>query len=68
MPPIQECRVCGEPVIWGLWPSGKKMPVDAEPCLSGTILMDDEGGLSRAQRGYVGPDLRTSHFDTCAGR
>jgi hypothetical protein len=33
------CASCKAPVIWAMTENGKRMPVDAEPVESGTILL-----------------------------
>lgn len=66
------CASCKSPIFWAQLPSGKSMPVDAEPVPDGNVLLfHTSKGSIRAQvlrRGEAAPTgqpRRTSHFQTC---
>lgn len=64
-----KCRSCGANVHWvRMIPSGKAMPVDAEPHSKGTISLNHSRTeaivLPRKLREPGGP-LYRSHFATC---
>lgn len=79
---MAECRSCSARIIWAEGPSGKAMPVDAEPSPTGNVqLFRRPNGEVYAK--VLGPEaaqnvraaaevlkaahtLRTSHFATCA--
>lgn len=72
------CRSCGAEVLWAEWPSGKRMPVDAEPDMrpppkGGELVLSVRGGAfgKLIVEKYV-PEMHsphrnryTSHFATC---
>lgn len=74
------CRYCGEPVVWALTKTGKRMPVDPQPDPAGNVVLTTTtGSLSETplalvlgsadQRAEVNPDdLHTSHMQTCQQR
>lgn len=37
------CQGCGAEVIWCLTAANRRMPVDAEPCADGNLMIDDRG-------------------------
>lgn len=60
------CRSCEAPIIWGQMPSGKAMPLDAEPDPKGQWVIIN----GRIRRPDAGDDRlhrprHTSHFATC---
>ena len=67
---IDNCRSCGEPIVWTVTKNGKKMPVDAEASSEGTFALEDDGRNVAAVFHPKGsaPDLHESHFGTCPDR
>ena len=73
--PRSNCRTCGRPIIWVVFASGKKNPLDANPDMTaGTVILTgelgDRGtpiakviGVNEARQ-YPGARY-TSHFATC---
>ena len=66
------CKSCGASIHWALTESGKRMPVDAEPCPEGNIRLvrrkNQNGGrdlLALVVQPYHETNLRTSHFVSC---
>lgn len=56
------CRSCGAPIVWVvMFPSGKRMPLDAKP-ISGLIRV--EPGSPPTGHAY-GEQRYLSHFATC---
>lgn len=74
---MASCRSCGARIIWALTPTGKRMPIDAEPVDGGNIILHqpvERGGSptctvvgKRVQPSLFGDDgpRHTSHFATC---
>lgn len=63
---MAQCRSCGAPIRWVvIEKSGKRMPVDSEPSITGNIAVSGE------RASYVTPDANAtpmrhlSHFATC---
>ena len=68
--PTEQCRSCPAKVIWAVTERDKPMPVDAEPSLEGTVLLEQQGPrlvarVLPAHRAFGRKDLRKSHFATC---
>ena len=74
-----ECRSCNAEVLWAVWPSGKRMPVDAvadnrPPPKGGDLVLSLQGGefghlivhKYDPQRHDAKRNRYTSHFSTCA--
>jgi hypothetical protein len=65
------CRTCSMAIRWVKLPSGKLMPVDAEPDPRGTVAIHSDGVraavLTKEEREDLPPDtpLYLSHFVTC---
>ncbi len=68
----EACRSCGAPVVWIVYPTGKRAPLDAQPhadgtikrfdpTMSATVLTGSELATARAN----GDPLHRSHFATC---
>lgn len=62
------CQSCGAAIRWAKTTKGKPIPLDAEPCDDGNVVLEANvaivlGPLERVQRGsetrYV------AHFSTC---
>lgn len=70
---VDHCHSCHRPVIWTETERSKRMPVDAEPPLSGGNVELVWRGSTVAPLSKVLPvakqfgkkNLRTSHFATC---
>ncbi len=75
---VEQCRSCHQPIIWAITDrTGRPMPVDAEPPLSGgTVALRPRGPDERplahvltarelATTGFGRRDLRTSHLARC---
>ncbi len=56
---VSDCRSCGAPIFWAITPSGKRIPLDAEPV--------EQRGLFVFDNGYAKPPpvVYQSHFATC---
>jgi hypothetical protein len=64
---MSKCKSCGAEIIWAKTPTGKSMPLDAEPHPRGNIVLDANGCTGPVRPGDV-PDLSVrylSHFVTC---
>lgn len=66
----EQCRSCPAQIIWAVTERDKPMPVDAEPSLEGTVLLEQTGSrlvarVLPAHRAFGRRDLRKSHFVTC---
>lgn len=65
------CRACGAAMVWGKWPSGKGVPLDAEPSSQGDIRLQPNGdaekltGLQLDSARDGGEQLYVTHFATC---
>lgn len=68
----ERCRSCGADVLWCVYPTGKRSPLDAlphpegtvqrfDPTLSAKVLTGTELATARAN----GARLHRSHFATC---
>jgi hypothetical protein len=59
------CASCKAPVIWAMTENGKRMPVDAEPVESGTILLSHrrlgQPPVAIYQRSMDIEELRVQH-------
>lgn len=53
--PIDQCRSCTAPVIWGRTQAGRWMPVDAQPSPSGTVRLSPGSGAPLTRPGQSGP-------------
>ena len=56
------CKGCGRPIIWGITPDGKRIPMDARApvyALTGEKNPGQPDGVVRAFTAYV------THFATC---
>lgn len=66
------CRSCGAAILWATSPTGKRIPLDANPHPDGTVQLDaavarvlKDAELHYARSVAVGPTLYLSHFATC---
>lgn len=66
------CRSCSKLVLWCIWASGKRMPVDAEAVDHGDIVLTLRGGeYGELVASKLVPELHqgrrrfVSHFSTC---
>jgi hypothetical protein len=59
---MSTCRTCHTPIIWAKTPSGRPMPLDAEPSPQGNIVLRMDG---IAIVGGEGSLRYTSHFANC---
>lgn len=72
---MRSCRSCRAPVTWVTLPSGKTMPLDAEPAADGNVALLSAGraivltaGELSEERQLMPPfrrKLYRSHFSTC---
>lgn len=74
---VSRCRSCGAAIIWAtVTPSGKTMPVDAEPHPEGTVRWHQDGGnvvevlggellATVREIGAAIGAMHRSHFATC---
>ena len=54
------CRSCKAKVVWALTEKGKRMPVDAEPAVGGTIVLEHtQQGKPPLARVVSGEELST---------
>lgn len=66
-----QCKGCNATIIWVRMPSGKLMPVDAEPTFLGTVAIHSDGirgaVLRREEREKLpaGTKLYLPHHVTC---
>lgn len=76
LPVCDLCRSCRAPVRWVETRQGKRMPINAEPTHSGTLVLYRRAGsdgqpvggwIVRRAWPFDAPDepLYTSHFATC---
>ena len=56
------CRSCQKPILWAKTPSGRAMPLDADPVASGNVTLRSDGV---AIVGTPGSGTYVSHFSTC---
>ena len=56
------CRTCQAPIIWAVTPSGRRMPLDAEPREGGNVTLRADGVAIVGGEGAV---RYVSHFVTC---
>lgn len=70
--PTEQCRSCGQDVIWAVTTRGRDMPVDVAPARGGNVKLRDVPGqkpiaevLSPAKQFGLQGRLRTSHLATC---
>jgi hypothetical protein len=68
----KKCSSCSAEIFWAQLPSGRSMPVDAEPTPDGNVVLlhTPEGSikarvLKKGERPTPGAPLRSSHFSTC---
>lgn len=67
---MSRCRTCRAQIVWVELPSGRRMPVDADPSPAGQIRLDGTFGVvldtdqTIAAR-LAGEPLFISHFATC---
>jgi hypothetical protein len=63
------CRSCDAPIIWATTPTGKAMPIDAEPVEGGNVVIFDgpEGPLAVVTHASQAPDKARyrAHFASC---
>lgn len=70
---MKKCRSCDAPIIWALTPSGRKVPLDAEPSPEGNLRVYDINNptvaylrpTDREAAKAGGQPLYISHFATC---
>lgn len=66
------CGRCGRPIVWARTPTGKRMPLDPDPCDDGNVAAYRDG-LDRVQARVLTKDeepksyerRRMPHFATC---
>jgi len=62
-----QCRYCGQPVIWAVTVSGKRIPLDPTPTADGRILLT--GGEALVITTGMNPPTERlrydSHFTSC---
>ena len=69
---MSACRSCGASIMWCATPSGKSMPVDAEPSDRGNMVVENGRVTAVVASDAVeemrshGYKLHTSHFATCS--
>lgn len=70
--PGDNCRSCGNPIVWAVTKRGKNIPIDPQPTPNGNILLRDNIAghkdavyLSAAIQPNPGEKKYTSHFATC---
>lgn len=63
------CKSCGEPIIWALTENSKRMPVDAEPDETGTLVLSPgpQPTATVVSKGGREPGVKLyrSHFGSC---
>lgn len=71
-PMTPTCKSCDGPIVWATLPSGKLMPLDAQPVPNGNIAArrDERGDLvarvlKDGEQPANGERRGTSHFATC---
>jgi hypothetical protein len=69
-PYIRQCRSCEADIIWARTVTGRRMPVDADPDVGGTVQLEVIQGFVRATvhtptAETVRQGLHHSHFSTC---
>lgn len=67
-----ECRSCGAAIVWAVLPSGKAVPLDAQPVVGGNVAAyRDHTGTLQARVLKAGEEPAAvehrgvSHFATC---
>lgn len=68
-----QCRSCGAAIMWAVTPSGRTMPLDAEPTANGNIVIEEDGRAATLNKVTLAEMIaagdptprRTSHFATC---
>ncbi len=62
------CRSCGKPIFFAVTANGKRMPVDPEPILTGSLIVTEHAGqeptCAPAPLVHSGPKY-LSHFASC---
>jgi hypothetical protein len=61
------CKACGAEITWAKWPSGKSMPVDAQPTEDGDLVIWVAVTVRKwneKDAEYDRPRYK-SHFSTC---
>lgn len=70
-PDGRPCRACGASMIWGKWPNGRGVPLDAEPSADGNIRLQRDGSAEILKGVQLAPArqrkerLFITHFATC---
>ncbi len=61
------CSSCGAPIRWAKTASGKSMPLDAEPCELGSMILMPSGVVMVVTPNYGDKSLKRyrSHFASC---
>lgn len=71
---VTRCRSCERPIYWGVWPTGKKMPIDADPVTTGKLVVTYSPASNTLRLEQFNPnDVKhthnrrrfDSHFATC---
>jgi hypothetical protein len=70
---VSVCRSCGATIVWATTPNAKKMPLDPEPNLRGTVWFDGTTAttLNRVELKYAQSQhelLWVPHWATCPQR
>jgi len=61
---VDKCRSCGADIFFVTMESGRSMPLDAEPCDDGNVIVDNSGRGHVMDGGHWTPRFK-SHFATC---
>lgn len=60
------CQACGQPIVWALGRTGRRMPLNATPDPAGNVELHADGrAVVHKTAPLTGVDLYTSHFATC---
>lgn len=66
---MSACSSCGAPIRWVETPKGKRMPLDADPCDDGSVVVRGSVGYVISKLSAVQPradELRyRPHWATC---
>ena len=58
------CKSCGATIRWHMTANGKKMPLDAQPCQGGNLIIDGDTARTPTPNDAGKPTYK-SHFATC---